>query len=77
MPYAITAVADGMALRQTRVQHASAIVLARKWIARGFGNVEIVDNGNRYTLDAFQKRFVWAKGGYKDRGNVVQVSSRA
>ena len=42
--------------RETRLQKASATVLAMKWIAAGI-DVKITDNaGRHYDLDAFRKK---------------------
>ena len=41
--YVITARGQGGDVRQTRVRAASAVVLARAWIAAGYDAVQIID----------------------------------
>lgn len=41
--YVITALAQKGNLRQTRARAASAVVLARNWIAAGYEAVQIID----------------------------------
>ena len=77
MPYAIRAIANGFALRQTRVMPASAAVLAMQWIDQGYTDVRIVVDGTAYSLDAFRARLRRVKGRWQQQGKTATASSTA
>lgn len=53
--YVITGKARGGVIQQTRTRAASAVVLARGWMAAGYGAVQIVDPfGNVLSPDRYK-----------------------
>ena len=71
MPYAITAVAKGKALRQTRGWPASAAVLAMRWVDDGHAEVRIIADGRAFSLASFRSEM----GRMKQRWNKRSVAA--
>ena len=75
MPYTITAVADGTALRQTRGLPASAAVLAMQWISAGHTEVRIAADGRAFSLSSFRDEMGRMKQRWNKRSGAASASS--
>ena len=75
MPYAITAVAKGRALRQTRGWPASAAVLAMRWVDDGHAEVRIIADGRAFSLDSFRSEMGRMKQRWSRRSGTALASS--
>ena len=75
MPYTITAVADGMVLRQSRSMPTSAAVLAMRWVDAGHAEVRIIADGRAFSLDSFRSEMGRMKQRWSRRSGTALASS--
>ena len=55
MRFTVTGRSNGTDIQEGRLQPASAIVLAMRWIEKGLGNVRVTDGSGRvYDLEEFR-----------------------